>query len=88
MADLLSATLRLIADEHQLTAQAIATRKELERFVRGERDCTLLEGWRHALAGKTLDAVMHGAQRLELHDGRLQLVPAGDPAEPISQSPG
>ena len=88
MADLLSATLRLIADEHQLSAQAIATRKELEKFVRGERDCTLLEGWRHALVGKTLDAVMQGTQRLELHDGQLQLVAVSDPPGPVSRSPG
>lgn len=75
MVDLLTAALRLVADQHQLSPLAIASRKELEKLVRGEPDCSLLEGWRHSLAGEALDAVMHGRRRLEVHDGKLQLVP-------------
>ncbi len=77
MVDLLSAALRLIADQHQLSPMAIATRKELEKFLRGEPDCILLEGWRHSLAGEALAAVMRGERGLELHHGVLRLSPAG-----------
>lgn len=73
MVDMLNATLRLIADEHQLSPMAIATRKELEKFVRGEPDCILFEGWRHSLAGESLGAVMRGEQQLQLRNGSLQL---------------
>jgi ribonuclease D len=73
--DMLSAALRLIADAHQLSPMAIATRKELEKFVRGEPGCVLLEGWRQALAGENLAAVMRGEQRLEIRQGNLRLVP-------------
>jgi len=76
MVDLLGAALRLIADAHQLSPMAIATRKELEKLVRGEPDCVLLEGWRNALAGSSLIEVMRGEQRLELQHGSLRLVPA------------
>ncbi len=41
MVDLLSAALRLIADRHQLSPMAIASRKDLEKLVRGEPDCVL-----------------------------------------------
>jgi ribonuclease D len=78
MVDLLSAALRLIADQHQLSPMAVATRKELEKSVRGEPDCILLEGWRHSLAGETLAAVVRGEQQLELQKGVLRLTPAAE----------
>jgi len=74
MVDLLSAALRLIADQHQLSPMAIAPRKELEKFLRGEPDCALLEGWRHSLAGERLAGLIRGEQRLEVSRDALQLV--------------
>ena len=64
MVDLLSAALRLVADQHQLSTLAIASRKDLECFVRGEADCALHEGWRQSLSGDVLGAVMNGELRL------------------------
>lgn len=75
--DLLNAALRLVADRHQLSPQAIATRKDLERLVRGDSDCALCEGWRQAVAGQILDAVLRGERRLEFVDGALRL--SGEP---------
>ncbi|MCG6966901.1 MAG: ribonuclease D [Chromatiaceae bacterium] len=82
MVDLLSAALRLIADQHQLSPLAIATRRELEKLVRGEPDCILLEGWRHLLAGESLGAIMRGERQVMSLDGELQIT--GDPAGPVS----
>ncbi len=79
MVDLLSAGLQLIADQHQLSPLAIAPRKELERFVRGEADCVLLEGWRQSLAGRALGALMRGETQLAVREGQLRLVPADTP---------
>ena len=76
MVDLLNAALRLIAEQHQLSPMAIASRKDLEKMVRGEAGCVLHEGWRHSLAGESLEQVLRGEQRLELMDGRLQLMEA------------
>jgi ribonuclease D len=69
MVDLLSAALRLIAAEHQLSPQAIAPRKELDKFVRGEKDCVLNDGWRQTVAGQHLDAVMRGERAITVEDG-------------------
>ena len=76
--NLLSAALRLIADEHQLSPMAIAPRKELEKFLRRDPDCVLREGWRQALAGERLAALMRGELRLVVQQDQLRLVPAGD----------
>ena len=69
MVDLLSAALRLIADEHQLSPMAIGSRKDLEKLVRGDADCALNTGWRNSVAGRRLAAVMQGAQTLVVEDG-------------------
>lgn len=79
MVDLLSAALRLIAARHQLSPLAIASRKELEKLVRGEADCVLREGWRYSLAGSTLEAILDGRSRLVVSDGGVELQPATDP---------
>lgn len=72
MVDLLSAALRLIAAEHQLTPLAVASRKDLEKLVRGD-DSALSEGWRQSLAGETLRRIMRGEQTLQIVDGELEL---------------
>lgn len=69
LVDLLSAALRLIADEHQLSPLAIASRKELEKFVRGEQTCILHDGWRQSVAGERLGAVLRGEQGIVVTDG-------------------
>ena len=74
MVDYLSTGLRLIAEQHQLSPLAIASRKELEKLVRGETDCVLHEGWRQSLAGQTLNALLRGEQQLAVRDGKLSFV--------------
>lgn len=74
LVDLLSAALRLIADQHQLSPQAIATRKELEQLVRNPDEAALGEGWRRAVAGDPLRALLRGESRLEVTDGALHLL--------------
>lgn len=68
--DLLSAALRVIADRHQLSPNAIANRKDLEKLVRGEQGTPLLSGWRKMVAGDLLCKVRDGGYRLCCtHDG-------------------
>jgi ribonuclease D len=73
MVDLLSAALRLIADQHQLSPSAIANRKELEKLVRSEPDSELLHGWRRAVAGEPLLAVLRGDKAVVVTDEGPQL---------------
>ena len=64
MADLLMASLRLSGIEASISAQAIASRKEVEQLVAGERDLNLLQGWRLELAGRAMLDILEGRSTL------------------------
>jgi ribonuclease D len=74
-ADLLSATLRLLADSHQLSPHAIAGRKDLEKLVRGESDTRLLEGWRRKVAGEHLLDLLAGRWSMRATADGVRLEP-------------
>lgn len=57
LSDLMMCALRLIADEQDITAAAIAGKKDIEKIICGNTDTTLLEGWRNKIAGEKLQAV-------------------------------
>lgn len=50
----LAEEVRACAARHGLSVELLATRAELERLVRGERDLPVLRGWRGELAGTRL----------------------------------
>ncbi|MCP4997122.1 MAG: ribonuclease D [Gammaproteobacteria bacterium] len=71
--DLLMACLRLLANDAHITPSALASRKDLEQLVTGEREIDLLHGWRRALAGESLLKVLEGDIVPRLADGKLIL---------------
>jgi ribonuclease D len=77
LADLLHAALRLVAEQHQLSPMAIASRKELEKLVRGDSDSILESGWRRSLAGEKLHRIVDGRCRIDVVDGQPRLVDTG-----------
>lgn len=46
--------LREIAEAQQVSAPLVATRRDVERLVLGDRDLPLLSGWRREIAGQAL----------------------------------
>ncbi len=50
----LAALVRAASERETIAAPLIATRKELERLVRGERELAVLTGWRRDVAGAAL----------------------------------
>lgn len=58
--DLLMAALRKLAADAELAPASIASRKDLEKLVRGERDSPVMKGWRKAAAGDRLLEVLAG----------------------------
>jgi ribonuclease D len=70
--DVLMASLRLSGIESSISVQAIATRKEVEQLVLGERDLNLLRGWRLELAGRELLDILAGKSALVVNDGRVE----------------
>lgn len=72
--DALMALLRARCAEHQMSPAQVATRKHLEALVRGEDDLALLKGWRAAMAGRDLQALLAGRLQLRLEGGKLTTV--------------
>lgn len=76
IADVLSAVVRLRAREHGVATTLLATRDELERFAQGEREGhPLASGWRHAIVGAELEALLEGRSAVSVRNGRLLIEP-------------
>lgn len=73
--DVLSAVVRIRAEENSLNPIILATRKELEQLLFDEADCPLLHGWRYNMAGKELQGLLNGHYRLSLTSESVSLVP-------------
>lgn len=57
LADLMMCCLRLLADRHDITAAALAGKKDLEKLITGDTSTPLMQGWRKKIAGDTLQQV-------------------------------
>lgn len=75
LVDALYALLRLKAAKADVSAVSIASRAELERLVRGERELPLLQDWRLEMAGRELLEFLDGRHALSVTEGRLKLTP-------------
>lgn len=59
--DILTALVRIRAEENSLNPTILATRKGLEVLLfQEEEDCPLLHGWRYSMAGKELVGLLKG----------------------------
>lgn len=61
-----------VAENHALSPTVLATRDDVAALVRGA-ESRLREGWRHALLGADLEALLRGEKALALDAGRLVL---------------
>src|SRR5574343_1106258 len=64
--DVLSAVVRIRAEENSLNPIILATRKELEQLLFGDEECPLLQGWRYNMAGQELQGLLQGQYSLSL----------------------
>jgi ribonuclease D len=75
LADTLMAYLRLLGQQNQISPASLATRKEIEKLVRGQRDIPLLHGWRGHLVGNALLDLVNGKIALTVKEGKVHAVP-------------
>ncbi|TPQ27023.1 ribonuclease D [Methylomonas koyamae] len=64
--DVLSAVVRIRAEENSLNPVILASRKDLEQLLFGDEDCLLLQGWRYNMAGRELQGLLNGDYSLSL----------------------
>lgn len=69
--DVLSAVLKLNANQHNINHTIMANRKQLEALVRGERDLPILSGWRKSHGGQMLLDFIEGKLSLSTQTGQL-----------------
>jgi ribonuclease D len=73
VADLLMAVVRLRGMEHSLHPSVLASRKDLARLVQEDGGTPLLQGWRRALIGAELQAILHGERTLGVEQGMVRV---------------
>jgi ribonuclease D len=71
--DLLNAVVRLRASQHALNPAVLAGRKDLEQLLDQPEDSKLLQGWRKAMAGEELAAILAGECQIAVVNGRLHV---------------
>ncbi len=73
LVDVLSAIIKLNAQQYQITPTTLASRKELEQLVQGESELAILSGWRRRHGGEQLLAFLQGDCQLRAQDKQLKL---------------
>lgn len=73
LVDALMAVVRVRGLENGVSPSILTTRKELEQLVLGYKDSPILHGWRGALVGHELMAVLQGRLSLYVDKGDLRL---------------
>jgi ribonuclease D len=75
--DILTALVRIRAEENSLNPTILATRKDLEALLfNEEEDCPLLHGWRYSMAGKELVGLLKGQLLFGIQDDKLKIIEA------------
>ncbi|MGJ0428928.1 ribonuclease D [Methylobacter sp.] len=73
--DILTALVRIRAEENSLNPTILATRKDLEVLLFNEDDdCPLLHGWRFSMAGKELVGLLKGDLLIGIESDKLNIV--------------
>ncbi|MFK5947746.1 MAG: ribonuclease D [Methylococcales bacterium] len=67
--DVLTAVVRMRADENSLNPMILASRKDLEKLLFDEEDNPVLLGWRYSMVGKELQGLLKGQYSLTLKEG-------------------
>lgn len=73
VADLLMSVVRLRGMEHSLHPSVLASRKDLARLIQGDESAPLLQGWRRALIGTELRAILNGGRVLSVDQGMVRI---------------
>jgi ribonuclease D len=79
--DVAMGLIRQRAIDNELTPAILATRKDVERLVRGDPEVAVLHGWRRAVVGNDLRAFVDGQLqiRIDADSGRLQVISSDAP---------
>ncbi|MDY6942915.1 MAG: ribonuclease D [Pseudomonadota bacterium] len=86
--DILSAVVRKKGVELDISPALLATRRELEALVDGQRDIPVLQGWRSKAVGEILTATLAGQRQLAIKDQELQILAPDGAQTPTDSGTG
>ncbi len=69
--DVMTALVRVRADENSLNPTILASRKDLEKLLFNEADIPLLHGWRFSMVGEELQQLLQGQFSLAVNNGDI-----------------
>lgn len=69
--DVLTAVVRMRADENALNPIILASRKDLEKLLFDEQGAPVFMGWRYTMVGKELQGLLQGKYSLALKEGNV-----------------
>ncbi|MEE9337826.1 MAG: ribonuclease D [Methylococcaceae bacterium] len=69
--DVLTALVRVRADENSLNPMILASKKDLEKLLIDEENSMILQGWRYSMVGKELQGLLKGQLALSLDSGKV-----------------
>ncbi len=72
--DVMTAVVRIRAEENALNPVILATRKDLEKLLFGEEN-VLLKGWRYSMVGKEILDLLEGRRHLALSFDDVAVIP-------------
>jgi ribonuclease D len=73
--DILTALVRIRAEENSLNPAILATRKDLEVLLfNDDDDCPLLHGWRFSMAGRELVGLLKGDLLIGIESDKLNII--------------
>jgi ribonuclease D len=73
--DILTALVRIRAEENSLNPTILASRKDLEALLfNGDDECPLLHGWRFTMAGRELVGLLKGKLLLGIESESLAII--------------
>ncbi len=72
--DVLTAVVRIRADENSLNPVVLATRKDLEKLLFAQDDVSVLNGWRYNMVGEELKGLLEGKFSLKLNDNSVEVL--------------
>lgn len=69
--DVLTAVVRMRADDNSINPTILASRKDLEKLLFGDEENLLLKGWRFSMVGEELQGLLQGQYSLTLNAGEV-----------------
>ncbi|MCK4841693.1 MAG: ribonuclease D [Methylococcales bacterium] len=69
--DVLTAVVRMRADDNAMNPTTLACRKDLEKLLFNEDDNPIRQGWRYSMVGKELEGLLDGQFALTLKEGNV-----------------